>query len=122
MHIFAAGNWKLTLPIYDGFVRWPTGPLELDDGETMVWVEAWVTQKTTGAVQMTYQAVFADDPKFAGDPKTWTADQVRYPEPWTGGKFTPGPALGTAIAISKTKEGQRYYWWIQEVELKDSGS
>jgi hypothetical protein len=101
MYILAAGNWKSVLPIKYGFVEWPTGPLKLEYGERMVWVEAWVVQKWTGAVQMTYQAEFPDNPK------SWTANQVRYPEPWSKGNFKPGPALGTAIAISKTRKGQR---------------
>jgi hypothetical protein len=111
-HILAAGNWYAQLPIEYGFVEWPSGPLELDSDihEKMVWVEAWVMQKATGAVQMTYQAEFED-------PKKWTANLPRYPEPWTGGLFKPGWALGTAIAISNTDYGQQYYYWIQEVAL-----
>jgi hypothetical protein len=115
-----AGNWNPKLPINanDGFVEWPTGPLFPSDGETMLRVEAWVMQNTTGAIQMTYQT------NFPAHPTRWTADRVWYPQnasgynpPWTGGLFRPGPALGTAVAIATRGSVQSYYWWTQEVEL-----
>jgi hypothetical protein len=108
-----AGKWTPTLNISEyGFVEWPNGTLELETGEKMLWVEAWVSQSISGAVQMTFQAEFEDDPE------SWTADQVRYPVPWTEGTFTGGAALGTAIAISLASDGkQQFYWWIQDLEL-----
>jgi hypothetical protein len=115
-----AGNWNPTLPIDagTGFVQWPAGPLFPSDGETMLRVEAWVMQNTTGAVQMTFQT------NFLPHPRTWIADTVWYPKnapgsnpPWTRGLFQPGPALGTAIAIATQGNVQSYYWWTQEVEL-----
>ena len=113
-----AGNWNPKLPINagHGFVEWPAGPLVLADGESMVRVEVWVIQETTGAVQMTYQS------NFPANPMTWFADQVWYPKPpgyppWIGGLFKPGAALGTAVAIAMKSNVQSYYWWTQEVEL-----
>lgn len=109
-----AGKWDQTFNISEyGFVEWPGGTLELKEHEEMLWIEAWVMQQSSGAVQMTYQAEFDED---SG---TWTAANPRYPEPWTNGKFKEGAALGTAIAISKkTDTGEQlYYWWTQEVEL-----
>jgi hypothetical protein len=107
-------NWNPTLPINGGFVEWPAGPLFLSVGESMVRVEAWVMQGTTGAIQMTYQV------NFPPNPTAWLADQVWFPHSWasgTGGLFVPGPALGTAVAISITSNVQSYYWWTQEVQL-----
>ena len=110
-----AGNWNPTLPIAtNGFVEWPAGPLVLADGESMVRVEAWLMQKTTGAIQMTYQD------KFPGTPNSWIADDVYWPSgyaPWSGGLFKPGPALGIAVAIAIISNVQSYYWWSEEVGL-----
>jgi len=113
-----AGNWNPTQPLYaaHGFVEWPAGPLVLADGESMVRVEVWLMQESTGAVQMTYQS------QFPPNPTSWLADQVWYPKPqgyppWTGGLFRPGCALGTAVAIARKGTVQRYYWWTQEVQL-----
>lgn len=115
-----AGNFNPTLIISagSGFVEWPAGPLVPADGESMVRVEVWVMQKTTGAVQMTYQDTFLPYPS------TWTADKVWYPRPsgyptvpWTLGLFKPGAALGIAVAIGTTSNVQSYYWWSEEVDL-----
>lgn|SRR5689334_11015619 len=112
-----AGKWTPTLNISEyGFVEWPNGRL-VSDGETMLWIEAWVMQDSTGAVQMTYQADFEEGAT------TWTANNPRYPEPWTSGLFEEGAALGTAIAISRTAAGEQlYYWWTQEVNLVEPES
>lgn len=113
----AAGNWNPTLPIAaSGFVEWPAGPLVLADGELMVRVEAWVMQKTTGAIQMTFQDVFPTGPV------SWIANKVSWPKPpgfppWSGGLFQPGPALGIAVAIATKKSVQSYYWWSEEIGL-----
>jgi len=110
-----AGNFNPTLPINaaTGFVEWPAGPLVPADGESMVRVEVWVMQKTTGAIQMTYQT------NFPGYPNTWIADKRWHPgQPqWMNGLFTAGPALGIAVAIATMNNVQRYYWWSEEVEL-----
>src|SRR5262245_59595383 len=113
-------NWDSTLHLNQatGFVEWPEGPLSPDGDETILRVEAWVMQATTGAVQMTYQTAFNTHPV-----SRWKADQVWYPQagtpgtPWANGLFEPGPALGTAVAIATKGNVQSYYWWSQEVEL-----
>jgi hypothetical protein len=106
-------NFNPRLPINPGthFVEWPAGPLFPATGETMLRVEVWVMQKTTGAIQMSYQDTFP------ANPTTWIANDSYYPNPWQGGRFRPGPALGTAVAIATKPSGQSYYWWTQEVEL-----
>jgi len=113
--VMAAGNWNPTLKINmgTGFAEWPAGPILLSDGESLVRVEAWLMQQTTGGVQMTFQE------QFLPNPMAWLADQSWYPSPkhWKGGLFKPGPALGSAIAISTISNRQSYYWWSQEVEL-----
>jgi hypothetical protein len=110
-----AGNFNPTLQINTttGFVEWPAGPLIPADGESMVRVEVWVMQKTTRAIQMTYQT------SFPGFPNTWTANQKWYPNQqyWNNGLFKPGAALGTAVAIATRNNVQSYYWWSEEVEL-----
>ncbi len=110
-----AGNWDSTLVINSqtGFVEWPAGPLTVDsDGdEMMVWIQAWLTQEATGAVQITYQETFPPDPS------NWVAAEVQFPESWIGGLFQPGAALGTAVAVSVKDGVQSFYYWTQEVEL-----
>ncbi len=114
-----AGNFNPRLPINTstGFVEWPAGPLLPADGESILRVEVWVMQKTTGAIQMTFQT------NFTPNPRAWTADKVWHPKPqsgnpyWSGGLFTRGPALGTAVAIATKNNAQSYYWWSEEVEL-----
>src|SRR4029450_9709796 len=71
--LMPGSNWNPTLPINGGFVEWPAGPLFLSGGESMVRVEAWVMQGTTGAIQMTYQV------NFPPNPTAWLADQVWFP-------------------------------------------
>ncbi len=118
-----AGNWNSQLYIADnGFVEFPHGPLTYY-GEIMVRVEAWLIQTATGAMQMTFQTVFPTP----GDPRSWLANKIWWPGKkvnnvivWDGtGRFTPGPALGTAVAISTNQSGsvQNVFWWTQEVEL-----
>jgi len=124
----AAGNWNSQLYINNttGFVEWPNGPLRFP-GEKMLRVEAWLVQSATGAMQMTFQP--AGDFPTPGDSHSWLANRIWYPRKpltpgpgytWDGtGRFTPGPALGTAVAISTNPSGseQYVYWWTQEVEL-----
>jgi len=126
----AAGNWDLALPIsaQSGFVEWPKGPLTPAPGEVVTRVEVWLMQQSTGAVQMTYQTTFPTPPPPAVPYNfwVWRADEIWYPRQkvngvwvWKGqGLFTPGPALGTAIAIGNDANGlQKYFWWTQEVQL-----
>jgi hypothetical protein len=97
-----------------GFVEWPTGPLGHVDGHTLLRVEAWVMQQSTGGIQMTYQT------SFAAGVTTWKADRIWYPKQadWYNGPFQPGAALGTAVLIWKTPTGKQHvYWWTEEVEL-----
>ncbi len=115
-NVLAAGNWDLRQKIdrATGFVLKPTGPLELNACEKPIRVEVWLTQKTTGAVQMTYQEDFPDP---IPNPFKWVADDQYFPPSFTGGLFKPGWALGTAVAIVKKGNVQSYYWWLEEVEL-----
>ena len=114
-----AGKWDLRQHIHDGYVVYPTGPISLAPGETLVRVEAWVMQQRTGAVQMTFHS-------YANTiPTNWIADKVWYPKaPNTSpptfparGPFRSGPALGTAVAIGELNGQPTYYWWTQEVDL-----
>src|SRR5262245_2294713 len=101
-----------------GFVEWPTGPLNRVDGERILRIEVWVMQKTRGAVQMTYWDSQNNRPP--PPPNHWIADDVTYPQPWNGGRFIPGPALGTALLVAlrgPAPHYQTYYWWSEEVEL-----
>jgi hypothetical protein len=101
-----------------GFVEWPTGPLVRDDGETILRVEVWVMQQSTGGIQITYST------SFPNGSSSWKADKIWYPksvgsESWQyNGIFKPGAALGTAVLISTKSNVQSVYWWTQEVDLE----
>jgi hypothetical protein len=103
----AANNW----------VQWPQGPLFHKIGETVIRVEVWLMQKTTGAIQMTYTTQNLN----LG---SWRADTIWWPRVsansanWDGyGRFARGPAMGTAVAIARNGNNQSYFWWSEEVEI-----
>jgi hypothetical protein len=105
------GNFDPVLRIngVTGHVEWPSGPLFPPAGETIVRVEVWVMQRTTGATQISHQDALA------GSPTSWLADQ----DPYFWGVFQAGPALGTAVLISSPQANVfEHYWWSEEVELK----
>src|SRR5262249_32091349 len=110
-------NFDDTLPINNGFVEWPQGPLFGADGQKIVRVEVWIMQKSipgtifTGATQITYGT------NFPSGAMSWIADQWEFPSPWVNGTFQPGCALGTAVLISTKGINKYYYWWSQDVLL-----
>jgi hypothetical protein len=107
-------NQQLYVNAATGYVEYPTGPLVRVDGEQLLRVEAWVMQKLTGAVQMTWQDTFA------APYNVWVADKKWYPQAasWAGGVFQKGePALGVAVLISLRMGVPKYFWWSEEVEL-----
>jgi hypothetical protein len=111
----AGGNFDSPLKINpgSGFVEWPTGPLVRSDGETVLRVEVWVMQQSTGGIQFTFSA------SFPYGSSTWKADQPWLPKlgDWKNGLFKPGAALGIAVLISTKSNRQEVYWWTQEVDL-----
>ncbi len=117
----AAGNFnqQLNINATTGFVEWPTGPLTLVPGETILRIEVWVIQKLTGAIQMTN----AREEDFINNPPIWTADRIWYPRQsdltWqVPGLFQAGrPALGIAVLTSSLNGTQDNFWWSEEVEL-----
>lgn len=115
----AGGKFDNTVTLAGNFwVQWPQGPLSRKIGENVIRVEVWLMQKTTGAVQITYQTAG----NLTGG--SWTADKIwwprdpNYPNSWDGtGRFQPGPAMGTAVAIARIGANQSYFWWSEEVEI-----
>lgn len=104
----AASNW----------VEWPEGPLTPAPGETIIRVEVWLMQKTTGAIQMTYQNANFGVGSWRADKIWWPRNPASSTPTWDGiGRFQRGPATGTAVAIAKSGLNQTYFWWSEEVEI-----
>jgi len=77
-------------------------------------------QKSTGAIQMTYQYQNLDLGTWRADRIWWPRDPnyPNDPTKWNGtGRFQIGPAMGTAVAISTIGGNQHVYWWSEEVEI-----
>ena len=91
-------------------VEWPTGPLGLSSGEIPKWVEAWVMQSSTGASQRTVQWT-----GWAPTGTTWTADGIT--PGWIYGQFQAGPALGIALLAYDSSGTDKFYWWLEIVDL-----
>ena len=87
----------------------------------MVRVEVWVMQKTTGAIQMTFQETFPAISAYLDCGQSVVAKTAGAP-PWSGGLFKPGVASGIAVAIGVIGNVQSYYWWSEEVELISDSS
>ncbi len=114
----AGGKFDNTLILAsNGWVEWPEGPLSYKIGETVIRVEVWLAQKTTGAVQMTYQVQNLNLGAWRAD-KIWWPRDPNFPTQWVGtGRFSRGPATGSAIAIASSGMNQSYFWWSEEVEI-----
>lgn len=111
----AGGKFDHTVTLANNnWVQWPEGPLSRKIGESVIRVEVWLMQKSTGAIQMTYQTQNLD----LG---SWRADIIWWPRAnnnWDGmGRFQRGPAMGTAVAIARSGLNQSYFWWSEEVEI-----
>jgi len=107
-----AGNWnyKQKLNTTTGRVEWPTGPLVLSGSEKPTWLDAWITQRSTGASQKTHATNFTSTTQWAAD--GWDSS------PWTEGKFKPGPAVGIALVATRDAQGNSaYFWWVDEILL-----
>ncbi|TIL60788.1 MAG: hypothetical protein E5Y32_11995 [Mesorhizobium sp.] len=117
----AGGKFDNTVTLAGNFwVEWPEGPLFHKIGETVIRVEVWLMQKSTGAIQMTYQTANLNLGGWRADEIWWPRDPLYpgYPPRWDGvGRFQRGPAMGTAVAIATSGLNQSYYWWSEEVEI-----
>jgi hypothetical protein len=90
-------------------VEWPMGELD-PQGETLLQLEAWVMQSSTGATQKTVQTEFLV-------PKRWTADGI--PPGTVQGAFQNGPATGIALLSSRKANGaNNFTWWVSVLELR----
>jgi hypothetical protein len=101
------GRWEQYQNLNAGRVEWPTGPLDTE-GETPIWLEAWVVQRSTGASQRTVDTTF-------GVPGHWTASGT----PSLQGQFQPGSATGIAlVALHNTASNKdEFYWWVDDITL-----
>ena len=102
------GMWIERQNLNGGRVEWPRGPLELDDGEQVIRVEAWIMQQSTGASQKSVQiGHYADD--------EWVADQ----DTWNEGDFKPGLAMGVAMVVVSAGDPPKKssYWWATAIML-----
>ena len=117
----AGGKFDNTATLANNnWVHWPQGPLFQKIGETVIRVEVWVMQKSTGAIQMTYQYQNLNLGSWRADKIWWPRDPA-YPNDetkWNGnGRFVRGPAMGTAVAIATSGQNQSYFWWSEEIEI-----
>lgn len=112
----AGGKFDNTVTLAgNNWVEWPEGPLVHKIGETVIRVEVWLMQKSTGAIQITYQTQNLNLGSWRADRRWWPAVD---PNTWNGtGRFERGPAMGTAVAIAMSGPNQSYFWWSEEVEI-----
>jgi hypothetical protein len=114
-------NQTATLNKTNYWVEWPEGPLFPQFSDRIDRVEVWLMQKSTGAIQMTYQTS-------GFGPNSWKANRIWWPRKqvasqwvWDGnGRFKPGPAMGSAVLVATSLFGlgkQSYFWWSEEVEI-----
>jgi len=117
----AGGKFDNTVTLANDFwVKWPQGPLFHKIGETVIRVEVWLMQKSTGAVQMTYQTQNLNLGSWRADQVWWPRDPAFPGDPTKLdgiGRFQRGPALGAAVAIARSGLNQSYFWWSEEVEI-----
>ncbi|MBY2905514.1 hypothetical protein [Rhizobium leguminosarum] len=117
----AGGKFDNTVTLAGNFwVQWPEGPLFPANGETIVRVEVWLMQKSTGAIQLTYQTTGFGVGSWRADQVWWPRDPA-YPGDHTKfdgtGRFQLGPAMGTAVLITRNGSSQNYFWWSEEVQI-----
>lgn len=105
-------------------VEWPTGPLTWDLGvepPTPKWVEAWVVQTNTGAIQETGTGASQRTAQWRPEswaPGRWTADGI--PPGWKNGTFQSGlPASGIALLATHNAQTNtdEFEWWVDVVVL-----
>jgi hypothetical protein len=87
----------------------PAGPLELEPGEKVLRLDAWVIQKSGACMAFRLGPIKG---------KKWTMN----PDPHTdhfGDGFRPGPALGMALIVSKKADGKTIaFQWTEAIHLK----
>ena len=109
----AGGNFADDIAIDQNGKIAPSGPIFVKPDETISKVYFWVFQMNedrTGAL-----AAGATD-QFAA---TATGRVWQAPIPTHEGSFTPGPAVGMAVAISTANaDGSTIvYWWTESITL-----
>ena len=107
------GNWDDEL-ILNGSSVIARGPLELDDGEELVEVYAWLLQSGGGRF-----ARWGGETEDAADNGTaWVIADGKTND----GALSEGPAHAMAIAIAKVGATFTHFWWEEDVELRRGAS
>ncbi len=97
---------KLTID-HHGCVT-PAGPLELDKGEKVLRLDAWVIQKHGSCM------AFKSGPF---DGTRWEINPDPH-EDHFGQEFQRGPALGMGLMVSKKADGETVsFWWSEAIQL-----
>ena len=107
----AGGNFKRVLTI-DARTVWLSGPLELEDGQTLSKMYIWLWQSDSDGTGAAATAVL-DEADFdstaarrEGGAEWKTTAQPQH------GEFRAGPATGMALAILRRADGSTTpYWW-----------
>lgn len=103
------GRWKFIQKLNKGKVEWPIGEVTKNSDETLIQLEATVSQGSTGATQTTL------DTKFVV-PGQWTADTLVTSQ----GQFKSGEATGIAFLITRDNNtgNNLVTWWISPLDLQ----
>ncbi len=107
----AGGNFKRVLTI-DARTVWLSGPLELEDGQTLSKMYIWLWQSDGDGTGAAATAVLdeADFDSTAAQ-KSGGAEWKTMAQPQHG-EFRAGPATGMALAILRRADGSTTpYWW-----------
>lgn len=106
------GNFYPELEINDHGCLTPAGPLELDKGEKILRLDAWIWQDSSAC--MSVQRVFPDRTswKITTDPH----------EDHVGPGFKPGAAVAMALMVIEKANGENEtYHWTDSVFLHEKG-
>lgn len=106
------GNFYPELEINDHGCLTPAGPLELDKGEKILRLDAWIWQDSSAC--MSVQRVFPDRTswKITTDPH----------EDHVGPGFKPGAAVAMALMVIEKANGENEtYHWTDSVFLYEKG-
>jgi hypothetical protein len=109
-------NWDPTQTINSstGNVEWPQGTMTFEDvgGGAVVprFLEAWVLQNDTGAIQRTTQ-------RSGWASGRWNAND--FPPGCRSGNFQEGPAVGIALAAwhNNATNEDKFEWWVDRIYL-----
>ena len=107
------GNFDNVLAVDGNGHVLPQGPLQVGQDETMDRLSAWVFQVNpdgSGAACIASQQGTFSNTQWTTDPNTAVHR----------GQFQPGPAVGSAMAISRVKAtgATRVHWWSETISVQ----